>query len=85
MAFPVTPVWPAASAAPYSYRNALGRLSDYEGWVCLWRVVLGGVLLAAVPLFALGGYIAGIYIAGDLDQFWRVLLGQFSIACRCPA
>jgi hypothetical protein len=36
MAFPVTPVWPTASVAPYAYRDALGRLRDYEGSRCLW-------------------------------------------------
>lgn len=75
MAFPATPVWPAASVAPYSYRDALGRLRDYEGWPCLWRVAVGGALLALVPLLAIGGFVAGVYIAGDLHSLGRVVLG----------
>ncbi len=75
MAFPVTPVWPTASVAPYSYRDALGRLRDYEGSRCLWRVAAGGLALVMVPLLAIGGFIAGVYLAGDLHNFWRVLLG----------
>jgi len=75
MAFPATPVWPAASAAPYSYRDAFGRLRDYEGWRCLWRVAAGGLVLAAVPLLAIGAFVAGLYIAGDLHSVWRVVLG----------
>jgi hypothetical protein len=69
------PAWPAASVAPYSYGNALARLRDYEGSSCLWRVAAGGLLLTAVPLLAIGGYVAAIYIAGNLESFWRVLLG----------
>lgn len=69
------PAWPAASVTPYSYQDALVRLRDYEGSWCLWRVAVGGLLLTAVPLLAIGGYVAAIYIAGDLDSFWRVLLG----------
>ncbi len=75
MAFPATPVWPAVSVVPYSYRDALGRLRDYEGWRCLWRVAAGSLLLATVPLLAVGGFVVGVYIAGDLHNFWRVLLG----------
>jgi hypothetical protein len=75
MSVTVAPVWPGATAAPYSYRDALGRLRDYEGWRCLWRVAAGGVLLALVPLLAIGGFVAGVYIAGDLHNFGRVVLG----------
>lgn len=75
MSFPATPVWPAASVAPYSYRDALGRLRDYEGWRCLWRTAAGGLLLALVPLLAIGGFVVGVYIAGDLHSVARVVLG----------
>jgi hypothetical protein len=33
------------------------------------------VLLALVPLLAIGGFVAGVYIAGDLHNFGRVVLG----------
>ena len=75
MALTATPVWPGLSAAPYSYGAALGRLRDYEGWRCLWRVAAGGALLALVPLLAIGGFVAGVYIAGDLHSLGRVVLG----------
>jgi hypothetical protein len=69
------PVWPGAAARPYSYREALGRLREFEGWRCLWRVVAGGALLALVPLLAIGGFVAGVYVAGDLHSLGRVVLG----------
>jgi hypothetical protein len=52
MSVAATPVWPGASARPYSYRAALGRLREFEGWRCLWRVVAGGVLLTVLALVA---------------------------------
>jgi hypothetical protein len=69
-----TPVWPGA-ARPYSYREALGRLREFEGRRCLWRVVAGGALLALVPVLAIGGFVAGVYVAGDLHSLGRVVLG----------
>jgi hypothetical protein len=75
MSVAATPVWPGAAAALYSYRAALGRLREFEGWRCLWRVAAGGALLASVPLLAIGGFVAGVYVAGDLHSLGRVVLG----------
>ncbi len=59
----------------YSYRTALGRLREFEGRRCLWRVAAGGALLVLVPLLAIGGFVAGAYIAGDLHDLVRVVFG----------
>jgi hypothetical protein len=75
MSVTMSPVWPGAIAAPYSYRGALHRLREFEGWRCLWRVAAGGALFISVPLLAIGGFVAGAYIAGDLHDPARVVLG----------
>jgi hypothetical protein len=70
-----SPVWPAPVAVPYTYRTALDRLVEYEGRRCLWRVAAGGAWLASIPVLAIGGFIGGAYLAGDLHQVARVALG----------
>jgi hypothetical protein len=46
---------------------------EYEGRRCLWRVALGGIVM--IPVLAIGGFVAGIYIAGDPPQVARAALG----------
>lgn len=41
------------------------RLRDFEGWRCLWRLPVAGILYAAVPLILLGATVAGAAIAGS--------------------
>jgi hypothetical protein len=53
----------------------LNVLRQYEGWLCLWRVAAGGVLISSVPLLAIGGCIAGAYLARDLADPLRVGAG----------
>jgi hypothetical protein len=69
------PVWPTPLAASYTYRTALSRLMEYEGRSCLWRVAAGGAWLVSIPAFAIGGFIGGAYLAGDLHQLALVALG----------
>jgi len=48
---------------------------EYEGRRCLWRVIVGGVWLASVPFLAVGGFVVGAYLAGDLHHVILVALG----------
>lgn len=68
-------IWPGPPVAPYSYRAAVERLREYEGLRCVWRVAAGAALLASVPILAVGGFVAGAYLAGDLHRPLRVMLG----------
>jgi|GEM_PF-4556277 len=68
-------VWPGPSPAPYSYRAALDRLREYEGGRCLWRVAAGAAWLLLIPLLAVGGFVGGAYLAGDLRDVALVVLG----------
>lgn len=68
-------MWPGSTPAPYTYRSALDLLMEYEGRRCLWRVVAGAIWLASVPLLAVGGFVAGAYLAGDLHHIILVALG----------
>jgi hypothetical protein len=68
-------VWPTPLAAPYTYRTALTRLIEYEGRRCLWRVAVGGAWLISAPALAVGGFVGGAYLAGDLHRPAGVALG----------
>jgi hypothetical protein len=65
---------------------------EYEGRRCLWRVAAGALWLASVPLLAVGGFVAGAYLAGDLHHVILVALGavvaigagQLATACVWP-
>jgi hypothetical protein len=48
---------------------------EYEGRHCIWRVAAGAAWLASVPLLAIGGFVGGAYLAGDLHRFGFVALG----------
>jgi hypothetical protein len=69
------PAWPTPLVAPYTYRTALIRLREYEGRRCLWRPAAGALWFASIPVLAIGGFVGGAYLAGDLHQFVRVALG----------
>jgi hypothetical protein len=69
------PVWPTPLAAPYTYCTALARLREYEGKRCLWRVAAGGAWLASIPALAIGRFVGGAYLAGDLHKLLFVALG----------
>ena len=58
-----------------SYRDMLGLLRQFEGWRCLWRVAVGGLLITLVPVLAIGGFVAGAYLANDLHDPLRVAFG----------
>ncbi len=60
---------------PRTYRDTLGLLRQYEGWRCLWRVVVGGLLITLVPALVIGGFVAGAYLANDLHDPLRVAIG----------
>jgi hypothetical protein len=60
---------------PRTYRDMLGLLRQYEDWRCLWRVVAGGLLITLVPALAIGGFVAGAYLANDLHEPLRVAIG----------
>ncbi len=68
-------VWPGPQPAPYNYRATLDRLIEYEGRGCLWRATAGAAWLASIPLLAIGGFVAGAYLAGDLHHVALVVLG----------
>ncbi len=68
-------VWPTPLAAPYTYRTALARLMEYEGRRCLWRVAVGAAWLISAPAVAIGGFVGGAYLAGNLHQLALVALG----------
>lgn len=48
---------------------------QYDGGRALWRVVAGGAILTLIPVLALAGVVAGIFIAGDLSSLGCVVLG----------
>lgn len=48
---------------------------EYEGRRCLWRAVAGAAWLASIPLLAIGGFVGGAYLAGDLHRVTLVALG----------
>ena len=50
------------------YRDILGILRQYEGWRCLWRVAVGGLLVTFAPVLPIGGFVAGAYLADDLHD-----------------
>lgn len=58
-----------------TYREMLGVLRQYERWRCLWRVAAGALLIASLPALAIGGFVAGAYLADDLRNPLRVALG----------
>jgi hypothetical protein len=68
-------VWPTPLPAPYTYGTALTRLIEYEGRRCLWRVAVGGAWLISAPALAVGGFVGGAYLAGDLHRPAVVVLG----------
>jgi hypothetical protein len=53
----------------------LGVLRQYDGSRCLWRTVAGGLLITLVPVLAIGGFVAAAYLAEDLRDPVRVVLG----------
>jgi hypothetical protein len=53
----------------------LDLLRQYEGWRCLWRVAVGAVMITLAPVLAIGGFIGGAYLAGDLHDPLRVAGG----------
>jgi hypothetical protein len=64
------------TAAPQrTYRHLLDLLWQFEGWCCLWRVAVGVQMITLVPVLAIGGFIAGAYLAGDLGHPTQVALG----------
>jgi hypothetical protein len=63
------------TSPPRTYRCMLDLLRQFEGWGCLWRVVVGGFLITLVPALAIGGFVAGAYLANDLHDLLRVALG----------
>lgn len=48
---------------------------EYEGRRCLWRVAVGGAWLVSIPALAIGGFVGGAYLAGDLHCIALVALG----------
>ncbi|MGO9321729.1 MAG: hypothetical protein ACLQBY_13135 [Solirubrobacteraceae bacterium] len=64
-----------AAERPRTYREMLTILRQYEGSRCLWRVAAGAVLIALVPILAIGGFVAGAYLADDLGDPVRVAVG----------
>ncbi len=69
------PVWPEPSPPADSYRTSLARLMEYERRGCLWRVFAGGTWLVSIPTLAIGGFVGGTYLAGDLHHPSQVALG----------
>jgi hypothetical protein len=57
------------------YRDMLYVLWQFEGWRCLWRVSVGALLIALVPALAIGGFVAGAYLARDLHELLQVVIG----------
>lgn len=49
---------------PYTYREMVWRLRQFEGDRCLWRVVASGLILAAIPAVPATAIIADTYLAG---------------------
>jgi hypothetical protein len=58
-----------------TYRHMVDLQRQFEGWRCLWRVAVGGLLVTLVPALAIGGFVAGAYLANDLHDPLRVALG----------
>jgi|NGEPerStandDraft_6_1074524.scaffolds.fasta_scaffold24537_2 hypothetical protein len=48
---------------------------EYEGRRCLWRAAAGAACLASIPVLAVGGFVAGAYLVGDLHRVALVVLG----------
>ncbi len=66
---------PAGDHPTRTYRDTLHVLQQYEGRRCLWRVAVGAILIALVPVLAIGGLVACSYMAGDLHDPLRVAGG----------
>jgi hypothetical protein len=49
---------------PQTYREMLWRLRQYDGRRCLWRVAVGGLILAAIPAMPAAAIVADTYLAG---------------------
>jgi hypothetical protein len=71
-------------APPRSLRELMAGLRQFEGWRCVWRAPVAVLWLLVSPIYAVGVFVAAVYLAADLHSPIRVLLAALLTLSTAP-